>query len=365
MRLPDDFTLETPRCRLRQPCAADIPHVYSATRFPGFNDGMLWDPPATEAELQAPLQRSLAAWRNGEAFSFSIDRKEDGVFVGRIGIRPTDRAGIWSIGFWLHPEHQGRGLMTDAARSVLGFGFSTLGASAIEACHATWNAPSRRVLERIGMKEVGFIEQGYQKRGAWVPEYRMRIAREQFASAAVSSPSKSPGAEGGIRPATESDFAAIGHIHVDGWRAAYRGIMPDDFLAGLSSEQRAAGWAAFVKRDPRGLLVMVRDAAVVGWVAFGENREGLVATGEVYALYVAPASWRQGCGRELLAAAERELQSRGCDAVVLYVLERNTFARAFYHRMGYTDDGGRKVETMAGVELVELRMRKDAFGRQY
>jgi len=33
------------------------------------------------------------------------------------------------------------------------------------------------------MKEVGFIEQGYQKRGAWVPEYRMCIDREHFASA--------------------------------------------------------------------------------------------------------------------------------------------------------------------------------------
>lgn len=364
MRLPDDFTLETPRCRLRQPSAADIPHVFSATRFPGFNDGMLWDPPETEGELVAPFQRSLEAWRNGAAFTFSIDRKDDGAFIGRIGIRPTDCADIWNIGFWLHPQHQGNGLMTEAAQVVIGFGFSTLGASAIEACHATWNTPSRRMLERIGMKEAGFFEQGYQKRGAWVPEYRMRIEREHFGAASASSPSISSDPASGIRPATERDVTAIGRVHVDGWRAAYRGIMPDDLLAGLSSEQRAAGWAAFIKRDPQGLLVMVRDAAVVGWVAFGQNRDGLAGTGEVYALYVAPASWRLGCGRELLAAAERELQSRGFGAIVLYVLERNAPARTFYRRLGYAEDGSRKNEILAGVELLELRMRKAEFGRQ-
>lgn len=358
MQLTDEFILETPRCRLRQPNAADISQVFSATRFPGFNDGMLWDPPATVEELQAPLMRILQSWRNGEAFTFSIDRKQGGVFVGRIGIRPTDRTDTWNIGFWLHPQHQGNGLMTEAAQAVLNFGFTVLDASAIEACHATWNAPSRRVLERIGMKEVGYIEQGYQKRGAWVPEYRMRIERQNHASILASTVNRLPPSENKIRPATASDVAAIGRIHVDGWQAAYRGIMPDDFLAGLSAEHRAAGWASFIERDSEGLLVLLRDTAVVGWVAFGENREGLQGIGEIYALYVAPGAWRQGFGRALLAAAEHELRSRGYLAVILYVLERNDPARAFYRRFGYSDDGGRKTGNMGDVELVEIRMRK-------
>ncbi len=364
MHLPDDFSLETPRCRLRQPNAADIPQVFSATRVQGFNDGMLWDPPATVEELQAPLMRSLQCWRNGEAFTFSIDRKQDAVFVGRISIRPTERTYTWNIGFWVHPRHQGDGLMTEAAQAVLNFGFTVLGAFAIEACYATWNIPSRRVLERIGMKEVGHIEQGYQKRGSWVPEYRMRIERQRNLPSLLSTDAKLPTIDSVIRPATVSDVSAISRIHVDGWQAAYRGIMPDDFLAGLSSEQRAAGWASFIKRDPEGLLVMLRDTAVVGWVAFGENREGLKGVGEVYALYVSPGTWRQGYGRALLAAAEHELRLRDYFTVILYVLERNDPARAFYRRLGYSDDGGRKTETMGDVALVELRMRNTFVRRQ-
>jgi ribosomal-protein-alanine N-acetyltransferase len=181
MNLPLEFQLTTSRCRLRAPNKADIPHIFSATRFPGFNDGMLWDPPASEEELLEPLRRSLDAWTSGQSFSFTIERLEKAEFVGRIGIRPgpNPRPNIWDIGFWLHPTQQGQGLMTEAAQAVVTFGFGPLQADAIEARHATWNLRSRRVLERLGMTEVGFLEQGFQKRGAWVPEFLMRVEKGQ------------------------------------------------------------------------------------------------------------------------------------------------------------------------------------------
>lgn len=69
--------------------------------------------------------------------------------------------------------------MREAARAIVQFGFAELNAEAIEACYATWNHESRKVLEAIGMSEAEFLPQGFQKRGAWVPEYRMRIERSQ------------------------------------------------------------------------------------------------------------------------------------------------------------------------------------------
>ena len=69
--------------------------------------------------------------------------------------------------------------MTEAAQAVVDFGFSVLGARAIEARHATWNHPSRRVLERIGMIQMEYIAHGFQKHGAWVPEYRMLIENKR------------------------------------------------------------------------------------------------------------------------------------------------------------------------------------------
>jgi len=177
MNLPLDFHLLTPRCRLRLPNETDIPHVFSATRYTGFNDGMLWEPPSSKEELWEPLKRSLRAWSAGEAFTFTIEKEADHEFFGRISIRPTNDPEVWNIGFWTHPKHQRQGLMTEAARAVIDFGFGTLGAKAVEARHATWNTPSRKTLERVGMKEVGYIARGFQKHGVWVDEYLMRVGR--------------------------------------------------------------------------------------------------------------------------------------------------------------------------------------------
>lgn len=189
------FHLETVRCRLRAPSEADIPHVFSATRYAGFNDGMLWEAPAAEEELRAPLQKNLEAWRSSTAYSFTIENKEDATFVGRIGIRTTVEARIWNIGFWLHPAQVGKGYMTEAAQAVVDFGFDRLDAEAVEACYATWNIRSKNVLERLGMTQVEFIEKGFQKRGAWVPEYRMRIDR-----GARKRPNQTAQATPGLRP---------------------------------------------------------------------------------------------------------------------------------------------------------------------
>lgn len=178
MHFPLELQLVTARCRLRAPTRAELPHVFSATRYPGFNDGMPWDPPASEAELEEFFQQSVAAWETGDTFTFSIETLADATFLGRIAIRRTPDPRVWNLGFWLHPSQQRKGFMTEAALAVVEFGFEQLGAVAIEACYATWNVRSRRVLERLGMVEVAYLRRGFQKRGVWVPEYRMRVERE-------------------------------------------------------------------------------------------------------------------------------------------------------------------------------------------
>jgi ribosomal-protein-alanine N-acetyltransferase len=184
MQLPLTHALETARCRLRAPAADDIPHVFSATRHPGFNDGLRWDAPETPAELDAPLARALAAWMEGAAYSFTIERRSDGTFLGRISIRPAAAGvGRWNVGFWLHPAHQGRGYMREAAQAVLRFGFEQLEASEIEACYATWNHASERVLRSIGMIFVEHVAHGFRKRGRWVAENRMAISRAAWVAA--------------------------------------------------------------------------------------------------------------------------------------------------------------------------------------
>ena len=55
-----------------------------------------------------------------------------------------------------------------------------------------------------------------------------------------------------IRDATPADIPAIARIHVDSWRTTYRGLMPDDLLAGLSYERRERQWAQAITRSGEG-----------------------------------------------------------------------------------------------------------------
>ena len=176
--IPHNFTITTERLLLKQVAEEDVPFVFEATRYKGFNDGMMWDPPASEEEILPHVVSSRKAWVSGEGFSFSAwSILNPGKLVARITIRKTEEEKVYDIGYWTHPIHQGKGYITEAAQAILAFGFNTLDASEIGARFATWNVASGRVLEKIGMTRVGYIEQGFKKQGKWVPEYKMSITR--------------------------------------------------------------------------------------------------------------------------------------------------------------------------------------------
>lgn len=85
-----------------------------------------------------------------------------------------------------------------------------------------------------------------------------------------------------IREATVEDANAIATVHVDSWQAAYRGILPEGYLANLSVMRRTEAWHHFiVAGKPRVLVAHAdadaddhADAAIIGWVAFGAHGTG-------------------------------------------------------------------------------------------
>jgi [ribosomal protein S5]-alanine N-acetyltransferase len=178
--IPQDFTIETARCLLRCPSTADIPFVFSATRFAGFNRGMQWEPPATIEELDEPLRAQILDWEAGKMFGFTIADPDSNNLLGRIGICKTDRVNIWNLGFWTHPEHQGQGYMTEAAKVMIEFGFDRLDATRIEASYALWNKGSQRVLEKVGMQFIRYIPHAFQKNGYWVEANKMEITQQKW-----------------------------------------------------------------------------------------------------------------------------------------------------------------------------------------
>lgn len=182
MSLPPDIIIETSRCKLRITERKDIPFIFSATRYDGFNDGMLWDAPKNEAELIDSYEDGVTkAWHERQSYGFTICDKFNDEPLGRISIR-KDSDKVWTIGFWMHPEQQGKGYMTESVKAILKLGFEILNAEKIEAYHALWNKKSERVLRRVGMKFIEHIPQGFLKKGEWVEENKLGITKEQWNS---------------------------------------------------------------------------------------------------------------------------------------------------------------------------------------
>lgn len=112
-----------------------------------------------------------------------------------------------------------------------------------------------------------------------------------------------------VRQACHEDAWAIADLHVRTWRAAYRGLIPDDYLDSLSIEGRRQGWVETLRGDTTTVLVAEGSGLLEGFVAFGASREGDTGgrVGEVYALYVQPGAWRSGAGSALHDAAIQAL----------------------------------------------------------
>ncbi|MDF2979062.1 MAG: GCN5-related N-acetyltransferase [Actinomycetospora sp.] len=169
-----------------------------------------------------------------------------------------------------------------------------------------------------------------------------------------------------LRGATPGDAHAIATVTVRSWRAAYRGLLPDDVLAGLSVHDREQRWSDALAAPPELLRVVVAVVAdaVVGFAATGPplvpDDRADPTLGDLYALYLEPEVWRRGIGTRLHSAALDGLRACGFTHAGLWVLDTNARALRFYDRVGWTDTGRTQVDHgPGGVELYERRLRRD------
>lgn len=161
-----------------------------------------------------------------------------------------------------------------------------------------------------------------------------------------------------IRPAVLSDARAIAEVHVKTWQAAYRDIIPDEYLKTLSVDGREAVWRSSIARGTPELWVADSQSLVIGWVAFGTSRDADAApdTGELEAIYVLPDHWSTGAGRALWQTAGVRLGQRGFSRVTLWALEDNKRAASFYRAAGFAPDLSSRKELERGSKrLWEIR----------
>ena len=167
-----------------------------------------------------------------------------------------------------------------------------------------------------------------------------------------------------VRRAGVKDAMGIAIVHVRSWQAAYRGLVPQDYLDSLDAEQRRPVWERIVGEAqwPRaGTFVAEEGEHVVGFASICPARdddEEPADSGELAAIYLLPGAWGKGLGRELMSSALSALSDAGFGEATLWVLDTNSRARRFYEAAGWHADGAVKQDGTRGFVLNEVRYRR-------
>lgn len=101
-----------------------------------------------------------------------------------------------------------------------------------------------------------------------------------------------------ILEACDGDARRIAEVHVRSWKAAYRGILPDPLLDGLSVDDRERSWHALLSGDRDRWLTFVAEGTdgLAGFCSMATPSLEAGAgekTAEIAALYVDPEHWRE------------------------------------------------------------------------
>jgi len=96
----------------------------------------------------------------------------NGIPCGSIGlmVQPDIHRKNAEMGYWLAEPYWGQGIMTEAVRQMIEFGFYNLDINRIFARPFSINIASQRVLEKAGMKLDGRFEKTLFKNGQYLDE---------------------------------------------------------------------------------------------------------------------------------------------------------------------------------------------------
>jgi RimJ/RimL family protein N-acetyltransferase len=165
--------LESDRLLLRPFHAGDLAPLLAMQARPEVVR-WLYHEPRDEAQARELLDRKIAStgFQDGhDSIDFAVVLKDTGEVVGDVNLHLVSaehRQG--EIGFVFHPDHQGRGYATEAARLLLDLAFREYRLHRVVGRLESRNTASARVLERLGMRREADLVENEWVKGEWQSE---------------------------------------------------------------------------------------------------------------------------------------------------------------------------------------------------
>ncbi len=106
----------------------------------------------------------------------------DGCFAGEINLNSIHRGAFQSayVGYWIDQSRAGQGYMPEALVLILRFGFEELELHRLQVSIIPRNAASRRVAEKLGLRNEGIALRYLEINGVWEDHVRYAITAEEW-----------------------------------------------------------------------------------------------------------------------------------------------------------------------------------------
>ena len=162
--------LETERLYLRLVRLSDVQEVFEL-RSDARVQEYLGRPPAESIDdAITHIERIINGTRNNEWINWTITLKGNDIAIGNIGFWNYHKKEPYAeIGYELHPDFQGKGIMSEAARCVLDFGIQEMGLKKISAYLHGGNEKSLNLLRKFNFEhDKSVVDEKEPEMQMWV-----------------------------------------------------------------------------------------------------------------------------------------------------------------------------------------------------
>lgn len=152
--------METKRLKLRPISLEDIDDVFDYAKRSNVGPNAGWRPHISKEETKQFILYAIKKREYTQPGIYAIIVKEENRMIGTIEIH-SYREHKAEIGFVLHPEYWGHGLITEAAQACIVYAFEILELKRLQYGHFLFNDRSRRVREKLGFTYEGILRKKY------------------------------------------------------------------------------------------------------------------------------------------------------------------------------------------------------------
>lgn len=183
--------LETERLVLREITLDDATFWLRNFADPEVVELTAFEPPADlEGAKEEILRYAVRPFAQGTGIRWGISFRGSNDLLGTLGYHQWVREGgnHARIGYEILREQRRKGLMTEAMRAVLDYGFDTMSLNRVEALIDPINVASIRLVEGLGFRREGVLRENTHFRGRFIDDAVYALLAREWRAARSGNP---------------------------------------------------------------------------------------------------------------------------------------------------------------------------------